>query len=97
MYTKPPSTSETTTTPAQSKSATSGFADLTADKVADIAHQAEQIATRVAEQGHEATENIKAVAGNLKGAVDKSIKDQPMATLALITIAGFVLGAIWKA
>jgi ElaB/YqjD/DUF883 family membrane-anchored ribosome-binding protein len=37
------------------------------------------------------------VAGNLKGAVDKSVKDQPMATLALAAVVGFVLGAIWKA
>ena len=31
------------------------------------------------------------------GAVDKSVKDQPMATLALAAVVGFVLGAIWKA
>ena len=37
------------------------------------------------------------VAGNLKGAVDKSVKDQPMATLALAAAVSFVLGAIWKA
>jgi len=37
------------------------------------------------------------VAGNLKGAVDKSVKDQPIATLALAAAIGFVLGAIWKA
>jgi ElaB/YqjD/DUF883 family membrane-anchored ribosome-binding protein len=32
----------------------------------------------------------------LKSAVDKSLKDQPMATLALAAALGFVLGAIWK-
>jgi ElaB/YqjD/DUF883 family membrane-anchored ribosome-binding protein len=37
------------------------------------------------------------VAGNLKGAVDKSVKNQPMATLALAAAIGFILGAIWKA
>ena len=37
------------------------------------------------------------VASNLKGAVDKSVKDQPMATLAMAAAVGFVLGAIWKA
>jgi ElaB/YqjD/DUF883 family membrane-anchored ribosome-binding protein len=36
------------------------------------------------------------VAGNIKGAVDKSVKDQPMATLALVAVVGFVLGALWK-
>jgi ElaB/YqjD/DUF883 family membrane-anchored ribosome-binding protein len=32
----------------------------------------------------------------VKGAVDKSIKDQPMATLAAAAAVGFVLGALWK-
>ena len=36
------------------------------------------------------------VAGNVKGAVDKSIKDQPMATLAAAAAVGFMLGALWK-
>jgi ElaB/YqjD/DUF883 family membrane-anchored ribosome-binding protein len=36
------------------------------------------------------------VAGNLKGAVDKSVKDQPMTTLAVAAAVGFVLGALWK-
>jgi ElaB/YqjD/DUF883 family membrane-anchored ribosome-binding protein len=39
---------------------------------------------------------MQEVAGNFKGALDKSIKDQPMATLATAAIVGFVLGAIWK-
>jgi ElaB/YqjD/DUF883 family membrane-anchored ribosome-binding protein len=36
------------------------------------------------------------VASNLKGAIDKSVSDQPMATLAVAAMVGFVLGAIWK-
>jgi ElaB/YqjD/DUF883 family membrane-anchored ribosome-binding protein len=32
----------------------------------------------------------------MKSAVDKSIKDQPMATLAAAAVVGFVLGALWK-
>lgn len=36
------------------------------------------------------------VAGNLKDAVDRSTRDQPMATLAMAAALGFVLGAIWK-
>ena len=48
-----------------------------------------------------ATEQIRdsgagEVAGNLKTAVDRSVKDQPMATLAMAAALGFVLGAIWK-
>jgi ElaB/YqjD/DUF883 family membrane-anchored ribosome-binding protein len=39
---------------------------------------------------------MQEVAGNVKGAIDKSIKDQPMATLAVAAVLGFVLGALWK-
>jgi ElaB/YqjD/DUF883 family membrane-anchored ribosome-binding protein len=39
---------------------------------------------------------VQEVAGNLKGAVDRSVKDQPMATLAMAAVVGFVLGALWK-
>ena len=41
-------------------------------------------------------ERVQEVAGNFKGAVDKSVKDQPMATLAVAAVLGFVLGALWK-
>ena len=58
--------------------------------------QAENAANRVAEQGRAAGEGMQEVAGNMKTALDKSIRDQPMATLAVAAIAGFVLGAIWK-
>ena len=95
MYTKTPSTSGSPVPPARDK-ALDQF-DHFADKAADVTHQAEQLASRVAEQGQIAGEKMKAVAGNLKEAVDKSVKDQPMATLAMIAVAGFVLGAIWKA
>jgi ElaB/YqjD/DUF883 family membrane-anchored ribosome-binding protein len=61
-----------------------------------VADQAESMANRVAEQGGDATERVQEVAGNFKGALDKSIKDQPMATLAAAAIVGFVLGALWK-
>ena len=72
------------------------IADKAADKFRDVADQAEQIASRVAEQGREAGDKMQEVAGNLKDAVDKSLKDQPLATLALAAALGFVLGALWK-
>jgi len=37
------------------------------------------------------------VAGNMKSALDKPLHDQPLPALALAAIAGFSLGAIWKA
>ena len=74
----------------------SDLKDKASDQFSKAADQAENVANRVAEQGREAGERMQEVAGNFKGALDKSIKDQPMATLAGAAIVGFVLGAIWK-
>jgi ElaB/YqjD/DUF883 family membrane-anchored ribosome-binding protein len=78
-----------------------------AGKAADIAEKAgkqidnaiqgaEGTARQLADQGREATERVQEVAGNLKGAIDKSVKDQPVATLAVAAAFGFVIGALWK-
>jgi ElaB/YqjD/DUF883 family membrane-anchored ribosome-binding protein len=61
-----------------------------------VADQAESVANRAVEQGREVGERVQEVAGNIKGAVDRSVKDQPMATLAMAAVVGFVLGALWK-
>jgi ElaB/YqjD/DUF883 family membrane-anchored ribosome-binding protein len=74
----------------------SDLKDKAADQFSKAADQVEGAASRVAEQGREAGERMQEVAGNFKGALDKSIKDQPMATLAGVAIVGFILGAIWK-
>jgi ElaB/YqjD/DUF883 family membrane-anchored ribosome-binding protein len=67
-----------------------------ADRVEDLAGTASRQARHVADQAGEATERVGEVAGNIKGAVDKSLRDQPMATLAIAAALGFVLGALWK-
>jgi ElaB/YqjD/DUF883 family membrane-anchored ribosome-binding protein len=72
------------------------MADKASDQFKTVADQAENVANRVTEQGREAAERVQEVAGNLKGAVDRSVKDQPMATLAMVAVVGFVLGALWK-
>jgi ElaB/YqjD/DUF883 family membrane-anchored ribosome-binding protein len=72
------------------------LADKATDQFSRAADSVENVASRVAEQGREAGERVQQVAGNLKGAVDKSVKDQPMATLAVAAMIGFVLGALWK-
>lgn len=43
-----------------------------------------------------AVEQGRELAGNVKGVIDKSVRDQPMATLALAAAVGFIAGAIWK-
>lgn len=70
--------------------------DEASDQIGKAAEHAENVANRVAEHGREAGERVQEVAGNFKGALDKSIKDQPMATIAGAAVLGFVLGAIWK-
>jgi ElaB/YqjD/DUF883 family membrane-anchored ribosome-binding protein len=67
-------------------------ADKATDQFKQAADQVEGLASQVTEQGRQAQQ----VAGNLKSGVDKSVKDQPMATLALAAAVGFVLGALWK-
>ena len=62
----------------------------------DAADQAEQFASRAAEEARIVGGNVQEVAGNFKGAVNKSVRDQPMATLAIAAVMGFVLGALWK-
>jgi ElaB/YqjD/DUF883 family membrane-anchored ribosome-binding protein len=66
------------------------------DTTTQLRHKVEDAASKVAEQGREAGDRVQQVAGNMKSAVDKSVHDQPMATLAIAAVVGFVLGAIWK-
>lgn len=70
--------------------------DKAGDQLGKMADQMESVAKSVAQQGREVGENVKEVAGNMKTAVDASVKDQPMATLAVVAALGFVLGALWK-
>lgn len=72
------------------------LADKASDQFGKVAGQVEDVASRVADQGREVGEKVQAVAENFKGAVDKSVKDQPMATLVVAAALGFVLGALWK-
>jgi ElaB/YqjD/DUF883 family membrane-anchored ribosome-binding protein len=96
----PPYGGQSTGSPQELKSkATDQFekiADKATDKFREVAGQAEDFAGRVAGQGREVADRVQEVAGNVKGAVDKSVKDQPMATLAVAAVLGFVLGALWK-
>jgi ElaB/YqjD/DUF883 family membrane-anchored ribosome-binding protein len=68
------------------------MADRATDQFKNIADQAEQMA----DQGHAVGQRMQEVAGNFKGAVDKSVKEQPMMTLMVAAAVGFVLGALWK-
>lgn len=74
----------------------SDMASKASEKLDSAMHSAEQTARNVAQQGREAGERMQEVAGNFRTAVDKSVRDQPMATLAVAAALGFVVGALWK-
>lgn len=75
-------------------------AEELSDKAASMAEktgeQIERTVQNLAEQGRQASEQVQAVADNFKTAVDKSVKDQPLTTLAVAAGIGFVIGALWK-
>lgn len=80
----------------QMSSAAISLADKAASKINDAVDRAESTAAAVAERGRDAEERVQQVAGNLRTAVDKSVKEQPMATLAVAAMMGLVIGALWK-
>jgi len=71
--------------------------DKATDKAQGVARQVEDFAGKAVEHGPRGWRNgSRKSPANIKGAVDKSVKDQPMATLAAVAAVGFVLGALWK-
>ena len=78
------------------RTSASDLKDIARGQMECAGHAAEGVADRVAEQGRQASQGIQDVAGNITGAVDKSLKERPMATLAMAAALGFVLGALWK-
>jgi ElaB/YqjD/DUF883 family membrane-anchored ribosome-binding protein len=70
--------------------------DKATDQFKKVADRLEDVAATASDQMREVTDPAREVASNIKTAVDKSVKDQPMTTLALALAAGFVLGALWK-
>ena len=74
----------------------SDLKDQATDQIKKVTDRVEGLASGAADQMREVGDRAGEVAGNLNSAVDKSVKDQPMATLAMAAAVGFVLGAIWK-
>lgn len=74
----------------------SEYAAKAGEQVSSMVEGAESTARAVADQAREGGERVQEVAGNMKTAIDKSVRDQPMATLAVAAAVGFVMGALWK-
>jgi ElaB/YqjD/DUF883 family membrane-anchored ribosome-binding protein len=70
--------------------------DVATDKVKNVAENAEEIAGKVAAQAREYGEKAQEAVKNFKPYVDKLMREQPMATLGVAAVIGFVLGALWK-
>jgi len=64
----------------------------TMDRTKDAAADAQEIGSKVREYGERAQD----AARNFKPYVEKSMKEKPVATLAVASVIGFVLGALWK-
>jgi ElaB/YqjD/DUF883 family membrane-anchored ribosome-binding protein len=72
------------------------MADAATDKFGDATQSAEVIVNQLAEQAREYGEKAKEVTKNFKPYIENSMKVQPMALLAVASVIGFVLAAIWK-
>jgi len=70
--------------------------DTAADQFKKVADGAEELAGNVAQQVREYGEKAQDAVQNFKPFVKKSLKDQPMSTLAAAAAVGFILGALWK-
>ena len=73
-----------------------GMAEATADKVKDVAANAQEMAGKVADQAREYGEQAQEAAKQIRPFMEKSLKEQPIATLTGVAIFGFLLGALWK-
>lgn len=58
--------------------------------------KATEAARGVAEQAKDVADRAQRAPGAMREAIDSSLKQQPMMTLAAAGALGFVLGALWK-
>jgi ElaB/YqjD/DUF883 family membrane-anchored ribosome-binding protein len=72
------------------------LADKARDQVDKLAEQASRVATAALHEAREAGERAQEIAGQIRPALLKSLREQPMATLAGAAVVGFLLGALWK-
>jgi ElaB/YqjD/DUF883 family membrane-anchored ribosome-binding protein len=71
-------------------------ADKAGEKLKDASANAQELAGNIAEQARQYGEKAQQAAQEFKPFIEKSMKQQPMGTLAAVAAIGFLLGAIWK-
>lgn len=72
------------------------YAQKAGSKIDETLEGATSVARAATQKGRQASAQAEEVASNFKQAVDKSLKQQPMTTLALAALAGVAIGALWK-
>jgi ElaB/YqjD/DUF883 family membrane-anchored ribosome-binding protein len=50
----------------------------------------------IMEAASDAAQQVQDVVGNVRRAINKSVKDEPLTTLMMAGAVGFVLGALWR-
>ena len=73
-----------------------GLVDKAIGAVRGAADQTSDVVDRALEQGREAGAMAQKMPRATRDAVETSLKQQPMATLAIAGAVGFLLGALWK-
>jgi ElaB/YqjD/DUF883 family membrane-anchored ribosome-binding protein len=71
-------------------------ADQAMDPMKDTAHKVQRYAEQIGEQAVQYGEKAQETAQQYKSFVEKSLREQPMTTLAVAAVIGFILGAVWK-
>jgi ElaB/YqjD/DUF883 family membrane-anchored ribosome-binding protein len=72
------------------------LADTATDQLKGATDRAQELAGDVSRQAREYGEKAQDAARQVKPFVEKSLREQPMTTLAAAAAIGFVLGALWK-
>ena len=86
----------TKTSAEQTRDGAADMADALAQKVTDATAGAQELAGKVADQAREYGEQAQEAIKNFRPFVEKSMKEQPMTTLAVAAAIGVLLGALWK-
>jgi len=73
-----------------------GAADVAEGRAKDAGEKIQDMTSGMAEQARQYGEKAQQAARQFKPFVERSLKDQPLATLAGAAVIGFVLGALWK-
>jgi ElaB/YqjD/DUF883 family membrane-anchored ribosome-binding protein len=72
------------------------LANTATDQLHNVSENAQEMASKVVEQAREYGDKAQQAVASFKPYVQNSMKEQPMATLAVASIIGFALGALWK-